>query len=65
MFQTHQSQSEKISFKLFIQKTTQVGNFTLNDLTTLSCDKKNNLSVFHLNMNSLQYHFPHIKSNQY
>ena len=38
---------------------------SLNDLTALSCDKKNNLSVFHLNMNSLQYHFPHIKANQY
>ena len=29
MFQTHQSQSEKISFKLFIQKITQVGTLLL------------------------------------
>ena len=31
--------------------------FTLNDLTALSYEKKTDFSVFHLNINSLQYHF--------
>ena len=34
--------------------------FTLDDLTAISYDKKNDFSVFHLNINSLQYHFDEI-----
>ena len=55
MFQTHQSRSEKISFKIFIQENISSRYFTLNDLTALSYDKKNDFSLFHLNINSLQY----------
>ena len=59
-FQTDRSQSEKISFQLFIQKISQY--FTLNDLTALSYDKKNEFSVFHLNINSLKYHFDELQT---
>ena len=57
MFQTHQSQSEKISFKLFIQKATPVGTLLLMIKQIKSYDKKNDFSAFHLKINSLQYHF--------
>ena len=36
--------------------------FTLNDLTALSYDKKNDFSVFHLNINSLQYLFDELQT---
>ena len=57
MFQRHQSQSGKISFKLFIQKATPVGTLLLMIKQVKSYDKKNYFSAFHLNINSLQYHF--------
>ena len=37
-------------------------HFTLNDLTALSYDKKNNFSMFHLNINSLQYYFDELQT---
>ena len=36
--------------------------FTLDDLIALSYDKKNDFSVFHLNINSLQYHFDELQT---
>ena len=36
--------------------------FTLNDLTDLSYDKKNNFSMFYLNINSLQCHFDELQT---
>ena len=36
--------------------------FTLNDLTALSYEKKNDFYVFHLNINSLQYHFNELQT---
>ena len=35
--------------------------FTLNDLTAISYEKKNNFSMFQLNINSLQYHFDQLQ----
>ena len=53
MPQTHQTQSERTSSRLLIQKTTQVGTFFLNNLTGLSYDKNNDFSLFCLTLNSL------------
>ena len=36
--------------------------FTLNDLAALSYEKKNDFFVFHLNINSLQYHFNELQT---
>ena len=60
---THVSNTPKSKSikKNFIQVINSENNssqyFILNDLTALSYDKNNNFSVFHLNINSLQYHF--------
>ena len=55
------SNTPKSSRENFIQAIHSENNtswyFTLNDLTALSYDKKNDFSVFHLNIYSLQYHF--------
>ena len=58
---THVSNSPKSIRENFIQAIHSENNtsryFTLNDLTALIYDKKNDFSVFHLNINSLLYHF--------
>ena len=60
---THVSNTPKSKSikKNFIQVINSENNssqyFILNDLTAVSYDKNNNFSVFHLNINSLQYHF--------
>ena len=61
LFQTHQSQSEEISFKLFIQKTTQVGTLPLVTYQPEVMTKRM-ISVFHLNINFLQYHFDELQT---
>ena len=63
MSQTHQTLSERISFKLLIHKTTQViALLLINDLTVVNYDKNNDLFVFHMNINSLQYHFDELQT---
>ena len=52
MSQTEQTESEKISYKPSLQKTTQSQYFTLNDLTTINYNESNDFSVFHMNVNS-------------
>ena len=49
IFQTHQSQSENF-IQAFHSENNSSWYFALNDLTALSYDKKNDLSVFHLNI---------------
>ena len=36
--------------------------FSLNDLTALSYDQNNDFSLFHLSINSLQYHFEKLQT---
>ena len=63
---THVSNTPKSIKENFIQANKSENNssryFTLNDLTTLSYDKNNDFSVFHLNLNSLQYHFDELQT---
>ena len=63
---THVSNTPKSIRENFIQAIHSENNssryFTLNDLTALSYDKKNDFSVFHLNINSLQYHFDELQT---
>ena len=58
---TYVSNTPKSIKENFIQAINSENNssryFTLTDLTALSYDKNNDFSVFHLNINSLQYHF--------
>ena len=58
---THVSNTPKLIRGNFIQAIHSESNssryFTLDDLTSLSYDKKNDFSLFHLNINTLQYHF--------
>ena len=63
---THVSNTPKSVRKNFIQAINSEGNssryFTLNDLTAVSYDKKSDISVFQLNINSLQYHFDELQT---
>ena len=63
---THVSNIPKSIRENFIQaihsENNSVRYFTLNDLTALSYDKKIDFSVFHLNINSLQYHFDELQT---
>ena len=63
---THISNTPKSIRKNFIQAIHSENNssqyFTLNDLTALSYDKKNDFSLFHLNINSSQYHFNELQT---
>ena len=56
MSQTHRIKSDRISFKLLIQKT------TLKLALYSYYDKNNDFSVFHLNINSLQHHFDELQT---
>ena len=63
---THVSNTPKSIRENFIQAIHSENNsswyLTLNDLTALSYDKKNDFSVFHLNINLLQYHFDELQT---
>ena len=63
---THVSNTPKSTRENFIQAIHSENNsswdFTLNNLTALHYDKNNDFSVFHLNINSLQYHFDELQT---
>ena len=63
---THVSNTPKSIKQNFIQAINSGNNssryFTVNYLTALSYDKNKNSSVFHLNINSLQYHFDELQT---
>ena len=63
---THVSNTPKSIKENFIQAINSENNsswyFTLNGLTALNYDKNNNFFVFHLNINSLQYHFDELQT---
>ena len=63
---THVSNTLKSIRENFIQAIHSENNssryFTLNNLTALSYDKNNDFSVFHLNINSLQYYFDELQT---
>ena len=63
---THVSNTLKSIRENFIQAIHSENNsswyFTLNDLTALSYDKKNDFSMFYLNKNSLQYYFDELQT---
>ena len=62
MFQTHQTLLQRISFKLLIQRTTQVGTLPLMIYPALSYDKVSVFFAFHLNIKSLQYQFDKLQT---
>ena len=63
---THVSNTPNSIRENFIQAINSQNNsshcFTLNDLTVVNCDKNNDLFVFHMNINSLQYHFDELQT---